>query len=61
MNCVIEQRADHRVVVDPDLRAVGRRHPDDRLDAVVVEQERQQQQERLLVERRSSRKVSSNT
>ena len=44
-----EQRRDHRVLVDADLAAEGRRHPDDGLDAVVVEEERDQQQERLPV------------
>jgi hypothetical protein len=42
-----EQRRDHRVLVDPDLTAERRCHPDDGLDAVVVDQERDEQQERL--------------
>ena len=40
---------DLRVLVDADLGAVDRRHPDDRLDPVVIEQERDQHQERLTI------------
>ena len=42
-----DERGNLRVAVDADLGAVDRRHPDDRLDAVVVEQERDQHQERV--------------
>ena len=44
-----QDRADERALADADLGAVGRRHLDDGLDAVVVDQERQQHQERLAV------------
>ena len=53
MNWVTSSAADHGVVVDPDLGAVNRGHPDDRLDAVVVDQEREQEHERLSVARSS--------
>ena len=43
------ERRDQRVLRQPDLLAVDRRHPDDRADAVVVDQERHQHQERLAV------------
>ena len=49
MNCVISSAPIIAFSSMPDLRPVGRRHPDDRLDAVVVEQEREQQHERLPV------------
>ena len=39
------ERGDLRVLVDADLRAVDARHPNHRLDAVLVEQHRDEQQE----------------
>ncbi len=44
-----QQRADHRVVVEADLGSVDGGHPDDRLDAVVVDQEGEQEHEGLPV------------
>ena len=42
-----DERRNLRVPIDADLGAVDRRHPDDRLNAVVVEQERDEHQERV--------------
>ncbi len=49
MNCVMRSAGDHRVLVDPNLAAERRCHPDDRLDAVVVDEKGDEQQECLFV------------
>ena len=51
MNCVTSSAPIIALSSSADLGAVDRRHPDDRLDAVVVDQEREQQHERLPVAR----------